>query len=114
MCPERHLFPLFLGNIRSKGLFQWMDTGKQTSPQIVPPDSTSATDTGEFTRDKVLVQANNFFPPRDHMLTSTAFTISAGHGGDNARPFNEKADGTNVLLELLVTPVAPGICPTNS
>lgn len=113
MCPERHLFPLFLGNIKSKGLFQWTETRIQMSPKIVPSDSISATDTGEFT--KVLVQATNFFfPPRDHMLASTAFTISAGHGGDNTRPFKEKADGINVLLELLITSVAPGICPTNS
>lgn len=69
---------------------------------------------GNLAETKFWYKPTTFFPPRDHMLTSTAFTISAGHGGDNTRPFNEKADGINVLLELLVTPVAPGICPTNS
>lgn len=62
MCPEWHLFLLFLGNIKSKGLFQWMDTGIQMSPQIVPSDIISAMGTGEFT--EVLVQATNFFSPK--------------------------------------------------
>lgn len=80
MCPERHLFPLFLGYIKRKGFFQWTDTGKQMSLQIVPSESTSARDTRKFMRDRVLVQATNVFPPRDQMLASTAFTISAGRG----------------------------------
>lgn len=67
MCPERHLFPLFLGNIMSKRFFQWTDTGKQMSLQIVPSDSTSARDTREFIRDSSGSSHQRFSPKRPNV-----------------------------------------------
>lgn len=39
---------------------------------------------------------------------------SADHGGDNARLFRKRKEGINVSWELLATPVALGICLSNS